>query len=70
MYDCLLVTTEGIKRCHTIPAVSEEIKQTVNGALELVVVDRLESAKVEMLTQDGDVIRLEVIRSRRGKEVH
>jgi len=64
MFDCLLVTSEGVRRCWSVPVVSQEIEQTVIGALRLVVIDRLESAKVEMLTDTDDLIRLEVVRNR------
>lgn len=68
MFGCLLVTTEGVKRCWSVPAVSEEIRQTVCGVLDLVVIERLDSAKVELLTVDDDLIRLEVVRGRAGCE--
>jgi len=67
MFDCLLVTTEGVRRAWSVPPVSQEIESTVIGILRLVVIDRLESAKVEMLTEDDDLVRLEVVRSKKHR---
>jgi hypothetical protein len=62
VYDCLLVTSEGVKRAWTVPAVADEIKQTIIGALEMVVIHRLERVQLEAITDTDDLVRLEVVR--------
>jgi hypothetical protein len=66
-FDCLLVTTEGVKRAWVIPVVSEEIRETMLGALDLVVVHHLDFARLEMTTDADDLVRLEVRRSKAGR---